>query len=182
MQYIDQTEQVLACLQAGGIIAYPTEAVYGLGCDPWNESAVSRLLALKQRPVEKGLILLIGNWSQLDALILPIPEDRMQIIRQSWPGPVTWVFPSAPSVPTWVTGIHSSIAVRMTAHPIAHALCLPAPLISTSANVSAHPPARSVAALLEQFPVGIDACVTGALGSEQQPSRMLDALTGMCYR
>ncbi|MFZ4076995.1 MAG: L-threonylcarbamoyladenylate synthase [Legionellaceae bacterium] len=169
-------------LAKGAVLAYPTEAVYGLGCDPFNEAAVYRLLSLKDRKIEKGLILLIARWEQLDDLIAPLPASAMVAVRATWPGPVTWVFPSKKTLPSWITGDHQSIAVRMTAHPVAKALCLNHPLVSTSANKSGLAPARSVDDLQAQFPVGLDGWVKGALGDAVLPSTIVDVLTGKVLR
>lgn len=128
----------------GQVIAYPTEAVYGLGCDPLNEEAVLNLLALKKRPVEKGLILIASSIEQLEPY-LQLNDEIIEKVQPTWPGPVTWIIPCQPWVPKWLTGEHSSLAVRITAHPIAKQLCesYGEPLVSTSANTSTKPPAIS---------------------------------------
>lgn len=129
-------------LNAGKVIAYPTEAVYGLGCDPLNESAVLNLLNLKNRPVEKGLILIASSLSQLKPY-LQLNSNIISKITSTWPGPVTWIIPSQPWVPTWLTGKHNSLAVRVSAHPTVKLLCeqYGRPIVSTSANISTKPPA-----------------------------------------
>src|SRR5690606_21294007 len=134
---------VVPVLQAGGVIAYPTEAVWGLGCDPGNEAAVLKLLALKQRPVEKGMILVaaepaqLAGWVELQALA----EERRQAVLDSWPGASTWIVPAGERAPRWITGQHSGIAVRVSAHPLVQALCRTwgGPLVSTSANLAGQP-------------------------------------------
>jgi len=166
----------------GDIIAYPTEAVYGLGCDPFNEQAVTRLLALKQRGVEKGLILLIAHWEQLFSLIDELPQALLLPVKNTWPGPVTWVFPKARHLPEWITGSHDSIAIRMSAHPIARELCKDHPLVSTSANQSGQPPATDLRSLCQQFPQGIDAVFEGDLGGSSKPSDIFDVQTGARLR
>lgn len=114
---------------------YPTEAVWGLGCDPWNEDAVYRLLALKARPVEKGLIVVAANIHQLDFLLEDLPDVWLDRLAGTWPGPNTWLVPHQERLPEWVTGVHDSVAVRVTDHPLVQELChLTGPLISTSAN------------------------------------------------
>ena len=89
-------------LRRGGVIAYPTEAVWGLGCDPFDEAAVLRLLALKQRAVEKGLILIAAAASQFDGLLdwNALPEARRAAVHASWPGPHTWIVPATGRVPS----------------------------------------------------------------------------------
>lgn len=165
-------------LSQGKIIAYPTEAVYGLGCDPFNSEAVDFLLSLKIRPMSKGFIILIGDWSQLAMFVPKLSDAVLKPVQASWPGPVTWVFPRLPDVPPWLTGEHDGIAIRMTAHPIAHALCQDGPIISSSANRSGEEPARDFTRLSQQFPQCVEACVAGDLGGASQPSAIYDALSG----
>ncbi len=180
IQNIDEASQLL---KQGKIIAYPTEAVYGLGCDPFNQNAVEQLLALKQREVSKGLIVLISDWLQLTALISPVSELSLEPVHQTWPGPVTWIFPKSVTLPSWVCGAHSTIAIRMTAHPIAKALCVAAgPIISTSANLTGHEPAIDRASLIAEFPCGVDAMLSGALGGHSKPSAIYDVLSGKRWR
>lgn len=182
MKLINQIQEAKAYLVAGSILAYPTEAVYGLGCDPFNERAVIRLLALKQRTIEKGLILLIANWQQLDALIAPLASTLLEPVKTTWPGPVTWLFPKADTIPYWLSGAHDSIAIRMTNHPIASQLCQDGPIVSTSANKSGLPPATTLDALCEQFPEGIDAFMRGELGGAKSPSKIYDVQSGRQLR
>ena len=115
--------EAVAALRAGGVIAYPTEAVFGLGCDPFNRTAVEQLCLLKQRQMDQGLILIAETFSQVEDFIAPIDNAALQRVHNSWPGPYTWVFPCSARAPKWITGTHSTIALRVTAHPIAAALC-----------------------------------------------------------
>lgn len=141
-------EQATAALRRGEIVAYPTEAVWGLGCDPFDAAAVQRLLALKQRPQAKGVILIAAGIEQLLPWIdlAGLPDARRVELLASWPGPHTWTVPCRESVPDWLRGEHDSLAVRVTAHPLAAALCraFDGPLVSTSANLAGAPPARRV--------------------------------------
>ncbi|AHE66079.1 L-threonylcarbamoyladenylate synthase [Legionella oakridgensis] len=182
MRIIDNIEKAQELLSQGKIIAYPTEAVYGLGCDPFNQWAVERLLALKKRAVDKGLIVLIADWTQLSPLIDTVPEALLSKVKKSWPGPVTWVFPKSKIVPDWLSGHRDTIAIRMSAHPIARQLCYSNPIISTSANVSGKSPARDVESLSLQFPQGIDAIIAGELGGESQPSAIFEVFSGKRLR
>ena len=120
-----EVDPVVAAFQAGSLIVYPTEAVMGIGCDPDNEAAVSALLEIKQRPVEKGVILIAANYSQLLPYVNDnaIRLDRRTEIFSSWPGPNTWLLPKSSSAPVWLTGKHSKIAVRVTNHPVVVELC-----------------------------------------------------------
>ncbi len=112
-----------AWVARGGLIAYPTEAVYGLGCDPENGHAVRRLLALKARPEHKGLILIAADWAQLEPYVRGLGQTAMAAIHATWPGAVTWLLPARRETPRWLTGEHQTLAVRVTAHPLAAALC-----------------------------------------------------------
>ena len=182
------TEQqlVLQALQQGGVIAYPTEAVYGLGCDPDNEAAVMALLAIKQRPVEKGLILIAASYSQLlpyvDDKAIPL-EKRYQIFS-SWPGHVSWVLPASKTAPKWITGQFDSIAVRVSAHPVVQQLCSAygKPLVSTSANLSGQSAITDKAELEQSLGDKLSAIMPGALGGATQPSQIRDALSGNIVR
>ena len=182
MKIIKTINEAKKLLQRGGLLAYPTEAVYGLGCDPFNQMAVEALFKLKGRDPHKGLILLISNWQQLTPLIAPVTDEQLAKVHATWPGFVTWIFPKSATLPEWLTGKHNSIAIRMSAHPIANALCAEAPLVSTSANRSGHPPAISENELHEQFPTGIDAFVQGSLGGFSKPSAIFDVLSGVQIR
>ena len=171
-------------LSKGGVIAYPTEGVYGLGCDPFNEQAVKKLLALKERPIEKGLILIAANWQQIEALIQPLSSKQLEKIQATWPGPITWVFPASDKAPPWICGEHFSIALRITDHPIAHALCeaFDQPIVSTSANVANQPAATSMAEVQKYFADKDVFMVQGEVGLLQKPTPIRDALTGNYYR
>lgn len=172
------------CVHSGGLIAYPTEAVYGLGCDPLNEAAMANLLALKQRPPEKGVILIAANFDQLRPYVRPLSEDRMQAVLASWPGPNTWLLPAAEGLPDWLTGSHRTLAVRVTGHPVAAALCRAcnSPLVSTSANRSGQTPARSPLQVRLKLQRGVNCIVHAPLGNSATPSTIRDAASGRVIR
>lgn len=176
--------QAAHTIHHGGIIAYPTEAVFGLGCDPLNPEAVFRLLDIKQRPVEKGLILIAANLDQLAPFIAPLSETDRKRLLATWPGPSTWLLPARPETPYWLTGSHDTIAVRVTAHPTASALCLAAnhALVSTSANLSGRKPARSSLQARRQFGNQLDMILNGALGKEDRPTTIRDLSTDKLIR
>ncbi len=178
MNVIHSTETARLYLSQGKILAYPTEAVYGLGCDAFNRHAVERILQLKQRDVSKGLIILIADWTQLFDLIQNIADNVLEMVRATWPGPVTWVFPKSKKIPTWLSGSYDTIAIRMTAHALAHELCIDGPIVSTSANPASQSPAVSLETLRNYFPNGIDAVMAGSLGEATKPSAIYHALTG----
>jgi L-threonylcarbamoyladenylate synthase len=181
---MNQIMQATQTLRQGGIIAYPTEAVYGLGCDPSNEQAVHRLLLLKRRSQSKGLILIAATLEQLAPYLAPIPSQRMQEVLATWPGPITWIFPANPQVPVWIRGQHHSVAIRLTDHPIAKQLCLEfgGALVSTSANKSQGTPAKSAEEVPTIFSEGIDVIVVGEVGSLNKPTEIRDALSGAIFR
>ncbi len=157
----------------GGVIAYPTEAVYGMGCSPWNEQAVRRILKLKRRPLSKGLIIVAANIGQLHSLVDFRKIDSISAILKSWPGHVTWVLPAQKSTPGWLTGAHAGLAVRISAHPLLRQLCeLCGPLVSTSANLSGTRSASSAAAVRNYFRDELDYILPGKLGDELVPSEI----------
>lgn len=180
--YID----AIVHLKSGNVIAYATEAVFGLGCDPDNEGAVHKLLAIKQRPVDKGLILIAADWSQLQPYVASerLSDLALQRVLASWPGPFTWVMPAKPTTPRWLTGRFDTLAVRVTAHPQVRALCLAygKPLVSTSANLSGEPPCRSEGEVLAQLGSRVDYVLPGEVGGATNPSQICDARTGQVLR
>lgn len=182
MRTITNIQDAKQLLQKGGILAYPTEAVYGLGCDPFNHDAVEALLSLKGRSSEKGFIVLISDWPQLDPLIDSLTEQQLATVQATWPGFTTWIFPASPALPQWITNNKPTIAIRMTNHPIAKALCADFPIVSTSANLSGQPPIRDKDTLKSQFFESIDGLVHGELGQFTQPSMIIDVLTGLRIR
>lgn len=172
-------------LQQQAVIAYPTEAVFGLGCDPDSEKAVMDLLALKQRPVEKGLILIAADYAQLEPYIADrelTPEQRQRMFAR-WPGPVTYVVPASPHTPRWLTGRFDSIAVRVSDHPEVQALCrgFGKPLVSTSANLSGQPPCRSAEEVALQFGSAFPT-LHAATGGRLNPSEIRDVISGELIR
>ena len=181
----DMTD-TLAALRSGGVIAYPTEGVWGLGCDPRNARAVLRLLALKQRDVAKGLILIAADEGQLREYIDLAALDAAQCaqIRASWPGPNTWIVPASSTAPRWITGSHDGIAVRVTAHPQVVALCngFGSALVSTSANIASEPSPLSRAELDPRIVAGVDAVSPGETLGRGQPSTIRDARSGGVLR
>lgn len=170
-------------LRAGAVVAYPTEAVWGLGCDPLDPQAVGRVLALKGRPAAKGLILIAAGFEQLAPYLAIEPERLPARVRDTWPGPVTWLLPARPEVPVWLRGHFTTLAVRVSAHPGAAALCraFGGALVSTSANLAGRPPARSALALRRLGP-GVDYILHGELGGRERPTEIRDGATGELLR
>ncbi|MFC3608046.1 L-threonylcarbamoyladenylate synthase [Stutzerimonas tarimensis] len=175
--------QAARVVQAGGVIAYPTEAVWGLGCDPWDGEAVLQLLALKARPMEKGLILVAENMAQFDFLLHDLPEIWLDRLAGSWPGPYTWLVPHQNRLPTWICGQHDSVALRVSDHPLVRRLCAQTgPLVSTSANPAGRPAARSRLRVQQYFGDSLDLVVSGALGGRRNPSLIRDLRSGDVVR
>ena len=179
-----QTRRAVCVLRHGGVLAYPTEAVYGLGCDPMNTKAVFRILELKKRPWQKGLILIASDQHQLEPYLLPIPATLQQQLDDSWPGPITWLLPARPEVPYWLRGTHDSIAVRVTAHPGSIALCegFGGAIVSTSANPATLAPARTPLKVRSYFGERLAMILHGPLGGRSQPSEIRDGRTGQQVR
>ncbi len=179
-------DAAVAALHGGGVVAYPTEAVWGLGCDPFDAAAVRRLLAIKHRQQSKGLILIAANLAQIASLIDrdALPPARIAAVLASWPGPHTWLLPCTPLVPDWLRGDHPAIALRATAHRQSAALCAAfgGPLVSTSANLAGAAPARSREdldpALLQQLAGVLD----GATDGLATPTPIRDAASGLLLR
>lgn len=172
------------CLRRGGLLAYPTEAVWGLGCDPLNLGAVRRLLVLKQRPVEKGLILIAAHLADLEPFLAPLHQSVYTRVMASWPGPVTWLLPAQSWVPIELCGAHDTLAVRVTAHPLARELCesFGGALVSSSANPARRPPARNALQLRRYFGSDVNHLLPGATGGANSPSEIRDARSGKVLR
>lgn len=176
-------DSAVRCLHQNGLIAYPTEAVFGLGCDPRNEQAVQRLLALKQRSADKGLLLVAASTEQLLDWA-HIPPESLQPLSAHWPASTTYLFTATANVPRWITGAHAKIAVRVTAHPVASALCrrFGGALVSTSANLSGQPPARSAKEVSQQLGSQLDVIVGGECDPNAKPSTIIDFASGAVIR
>ena len=184
MKFSDwQLRQACKALDDDGVIAYPTEAVFGVGCDPWSETAIIQLLAMKRRPFDKGLILIAADFNQLQDFIEPLSADILAKITQSWPGPNTWLLPVQNHVSPFLTGGRDTLAVRVTAHPLAAELCrrFGGPLVSSSANLTGLRPAKNVHQVHWQLPE-LDYVLPGALGGAAKPSTIRHALTGEILR
>jgi L-threonylcarbamoyladenylate synthase len=175
----------VTALQNGGVIAYPTEAVFGLGCDPQNPTAIGKLLQLKHRSIKKGLILIASDWEQIKPYTAAIDPKKLARVFSSWPGPITWVFPSSELTPLWVRGEHETVAVRVTAHPTAQAICerFDGPIVSTSANIEDFPAARDARTVKLTFKDALEHIVTDPVGTDSiRPTEIRDAITGEVLR
>jgi L-threonylcarbamoyladenylate synthase len=170
-------------LRRGGLIAYPTESCYGLGCDPRNARALKRLVALKGRSAAKGLLLIADHFKRLQPFVRPLSAADLARLRRSWPGPVTWVVPASATCPPLLTGGRPTIAVRVTAHVGAARLCrsLGMALVSTSANKSGRKPAKTAAECRRIFGARVRV-IAGRIGQRRRPSTLIDLATGTLLR
>lgn len=168
----------------GGVFAYPTESVYGLGCDPLNREAVERVLEIKRRDPAKGMILIASNLEQLEPWIEPLQGAERRRLATPQARPTTWLVPASEGAAEWIRGSHSRIAVRITTFPPVRQLCnaVGSALVSTSANLAGHRAQKS--AILVRKTVGnqLDAIISGETGGVAQPSEIRDFYSGEVVR
>lgn len=182
-----QIEQAVKVLQQGSVIAYPTEAVYGLGCDPKNLSAVKKILELKKRKKEKGLILIAANFEQLKPYLKSLDENTEKKILASWSSAekaITWLVPVKEDVSEYLKGQFDTLAVRVSKHPIVKELCekFGGAIISTSANISNQEAARTAEQVKQIFENKIDFILEGETDMNAQPSEIRNAITNETIR
>jgi len=165
-----------------GVISYPTESVFGLGCSPTSETAVNRILQLKQRPVEKGLILIAGKLSQLEPYIELSTDEEQKIINKKTA--TTWLVRKSPLTPPWISGNHSKVAIRLTRHPLITRLCaiLKQPIVSTSANPSGINPAMTSLQSRRYFSNQVDMYLQDETPLTGQPTSIIDIETTKIIR
>ncbi len=175
--------EAVRTIRGGGVIAYPTEYCYGLGCDPDCIPAIRRILDIKRRDRGQGLVLIAADIKQLTPWVDLTERSVRERVQATWPGPITWVVPSKPRASPWLRGGHDTQAVRVTAHPLAAALCRYAqmPLVSTSANRSGQPELRTEYQVRRGL-ANIDFVVPGAVGDLTGPTIIRDATTGDVIR
>jgi len=189
---IDSTRSVVGNLQirlacatlfAGGVVLHATEGVWGLACDPFDEAAVSAVLALKARSVRQGLIVIGGSAEVFAPELSALDPGVRAEVCASWPGPHTWIVPNR-RFPAWVTGAHSTCAIRVPGHAQARALCdsFGGPLVSTSANPSGRPAARTELAARRYFQGRVGFVLHGQTSGSGRPSVMHDATSGRRLR
>jgi len=171
-------------LRHGGVIAYPTEGCYGLGCNPMDKQAVKRILSIKRRHFRKGLILISDHIKRLERYFTHLPEATRDQILTSWPGPVTWLLPARPNIPRVIRGEHQCIALRVSDHSAVRMLCQQAgmAIVSTSANRSSQLSHRLQNTVLQEFRDDIDGVVKGRIGQRQTPSMIRNGLDGSTIR
>lgn len=173
-------------MHSGGVIAYPTEAVWGLGCDPFDEAAVNAILALKQRHVEKGLIIVASSIEQLTPYLQNLSDTERQTLENAWPGPFTWLVPHHQTLPQWIYGKHSTVAMRVSNHPVVKALCdaFGGAIVSTSANPQGKPAPTQAWQVHRYFHHAslLNYVVKGQVGKSAQPSTITDLASGRIIR
>jgi L-threonylcarbamoyladenylate synthase len=181
---IGEVDAAAALLHEGGVLAYPTEGVYGLSCDPDNRAAFEKIFAMKRRPAEQGVLLVAADFEQVRDWIGHAPKSAFARANALWPGAHTFIFPRSPRVPEWVAGGHAGIALRVTAHAPSAALCraFGGPIVSTSANRHGEPPARSAAGIRAVFGDEPDGVLDAPLGGLDKPTPITDAVTGAIIR
>jgi L-threonylcarbamoyladenylate synthase len=172
------------CLINGGIIAYPTEAVYGIGCLPENEISVARLRQIKQRPHNQGVILISDRLKRLEPYLQALSPRQRSLLQTRRLRPVTWLVPAADHCPASLRGMHSRLAIRLTTHPLVTELCrlTGSALISTSANRRGQPPAKTAHQVTAALGQDIDCILTGLTGTARTVSEIRDIDTGTIYR
>lgn len=171
-------------LQAEAVIAYPTEAVWGLGCDPWSRTAVHKILSLKRRSEAKGLILIASHIDQLAPFLQGLDRDHRARMLADYNKPITWLVPDNGVAPNWIVGAHDTVALRITSHPVAAALCqlFAGPLVSTSANPQGLPAATSGLKVRSYFGRGVDYLAPGNVGQSRQASEIRHLITSEVIR
>ncbi len=176
--WIPETRVALGArwLLQGGVVAYPTEAVWGLGCDPRDPDAMETILALKGRPVDKGVILIAATAQQLLPYMAGLDDEEYRRLESRRAQPTTWVVPAGRGAPEWITGGRDTLAVRVIRHPIAAALCraFGGPLVSTSANPAGLPPARTALKVRQYFRGAPLHYLPGHVGQARKPSEIRD--------
>lgn len=174
-------DDVIQPFKKGAVIAYPTEAIYGLGCDPDNRKAVKRLLEIKQRPINKGLILVAADFSQVKKYLKPLSDAQLEFTVSS---STTYLFPARKSAPSWLTGDFDSLAIRISKHPLIIELCttLNSAIVSTSANISGESPAQTSREVLDQLGDKLGVILRGNTGDSQKPSVIRDSITRQIIR
>ncbi len=164
----------------GGVIAYPTEGVFGFGCSPFDAAALHRVIGIKRRRADKGMIVVGAEPRHLE----PVAGNLAHSLPVSTGRATTWIVPALPGTSPALTGGGATVAVRLTQHPLARALCvaIAGPLVSTSANRAGGPPLRDARAVRLRFGREVDDVLWGACGGDPRPSRIVDWETGHVIR
>jgi L-threonylcarbamoyladenylate synthase len=178
--------QLRSMLRKDAVIAYPTEAVFGLGCNPRRLNAVRKLLRIKGRPQHKGMILIADKLERFESFIAPLSPSQIITLNESWKNPLTphtWLVPKGEKCPPWISGKHPSIAIRVTQHPITKQICRAAgsALVSTSANRAGGIPAKNYKDCKRLFG-RLVISLPGHTAKAKRPSTIQDLITGKIIR
>ena len=178
-----QLERIERVIRRGGIIAYPTESVFGLGCDPDQLQALEKIVRIKKRSPEKGLIILVSDIKQALPYIQPLTQTQITQINHAQSRATTWLIPRQPDVSILLCGSHDRLAVRLTQHPIARAICefTNQALVSTSCNLSNKPEMKTALEVRNKLGTLLDLVITGSCGG-QKPSQIIDLVSGRVLR
>lgn len=171
-------EMIRSIVTAGGVIAYPTDTFYGLGADPFNREAVSRIFKIKQRPADKPLLILIHSLNQLNNLTHGVTDNARQLMEHFWPGPLTLIFKAAPGLPDTLTAGTGTVGIRLPDHVFSRRLLeeLGQPLTAPSANTSGRPE-PTTARQVENDLGEVGCIIDGGPTAGGQPSTVLDTTT-----
>ena len=180
----DQLDNAVSVLHAGGVIAYPTEYCFGLGCDPRRADAIKKLLAIKHRQPDQGLILIAANEEQIYLYGELKSLAKYPEIQASWPGPHTWLLPAHAHVSEWVRGKFANVAMRIPDHQFCLAMCeqFSHPIVSTSANRHGQPAHLGAEAVMEDMGAEVDLVVSAQVGGAAKASTIRNAATGEVLR
>lgn len=172
--------EAVAVLRTGGVIAYPTEYCFGLGCDPRDHAAIERLLKIKKRMSDQGVILVASNISQVSEWVDLAASPLHDTIEDSWPGPNTWLLPALDNVSRWVRGHHDTVAMRISAHPVCYQLCtgFSAAIVSTSANRHGFEALLTASDVVSEMGSELDYVVDAPVGDATTASTIRHGQTG----
>lgn len=158
-------QEAARLIRAGGLVAFPTETFYGLAADPFNEEALARLFAAKQRSLRKAVLVLVRNRAQLASLAHEVPAAYEPLIERFWPGPLTLIFPAHPDLPELLTAASGTVGIRVSSNPLAGELldAVGGPVTATSANLSDQAAPCSVDQVSQHLAGRIDAILDGGV-------------------
>ena len=176
---LQELDTAVLVLREGGVVAFPTDTLYGLGADVFNESALQRVFDIKGRPAELALPVLVADWPQVEVVAVGLTEAARRLASAFWPGSLTLVLPKSPSLSLLVTGGRDTVAVRMPDHPAPLTLAaqLGRPITGTSANRSGEADLKTLAAVRATLGASVDCIVDVGPPPQGTPSTVVD-LTG----
>ncbi|MFC1528534.1 L-threonylcarbamoyladenylate synthase [Candidatus Latescibacterota bacterium] len=178
MNKTEQTkiDDAVTVLKNGGIVVYPTETVYGIGCDPLNRAAYERIHRLKKRNDDKQMLLLACSLSQVEQFAGRLADIPSRLAREFWPGPLTMVINTLSEIPEYLYGNSGGVAFRVTSHPVAASLANNSgyPITSTSANISGYPPVSNYEEALKMFGKEAEIVLENSIPFSGTPSTIID--------